>query len=859
MSSALSTVTPKLFLDRSSQIVFEIASDDSLDARHLRSFLSTVMAEGAIGISASYRENCQLSTIAFSSPSRALVVQLASGNLPLGNNESKRKRIMQGRNLLQKQILCNADYQKYAFEMDRIAIALYLDVALRIDSAVHMLSVSSADRRSLQALMDAMGGELTLHKSDVEALFLSNESRYVSNLDLVQQAWAACQAAIIPHMAVRFHALGRIRTNTMSDAHMAALAKISRDGELLDSLKPLTVKNDVMPDTAAEMDNLRLTCSRYPTRIRTSTQQILQIETHEGVQVHVPGRAVHVKGREARIDDLGPFHRNEIKSVTTIGKADLTSAEACRESVILAILKGESSLLSHPLFKAIWLPNDPICWPQSGDPKPQIPICCPGLETNTSQKRAIEKILSASDNDRVVLIQGAPGTGKTTVITAAVTSIISCPAAIRRTIWIAAQSNVAVKNIAEKFDKIDFHNFKLLVSFEFHFDWHEHLYERLTHCVVRSDSFSKDLVDVSRELCGARVILCTLGMLSNDHIAPYVQLNPVDILIFDEGSQIEVGNYVPVLRQFGRTLSKIAFIGDHKQLPPYGQEDISTLQSIFEVKHLRKEVLFLDTQYRMPSAIGDFISQKVYNGKLKTCHENSVSLPCRFVNVERGQEKRSGKSWINPFESRTVVQIAGAYQAKGLDFRIITPYDAQRSLIEHELQEANVSHKDKVFNVDSFQGSLLYRVFYLAKLNLILGNEAEHIIISVVRSDKLGFLVNQRRTNVMLTRCKKTMVICTTRAFISGPAASTLIGELATTLGPQAWVYGNVQCITPPRGTVPPRPNTHLTAHQLSAFARVADIRNQGSQAPASSPTSLPSQSSPPRSRRRNTPKRKVT
>ncbi|KAI6157048.1 AAA domain-containing protein, partial [Pisolithus tinctorius] len=309
-----------------------------------------------------------------------------------------------------------------------------------------------------------------------------------------------------------------------------------------------------------------------------------------------------------------------------------------------------------------------------------------------------------------------------------------------RTIWIAAQSNVAVKNVAEKFDKIKFYDFKLLVSVEFHFGWHEHLYERLTPCVIRSDSFDKSVVGASRRLCGARVILCTLSMLSNDDIAPYVHVNPVDILIFDEGSQIELGNYVPVLHRFGRTLTKIAFIGD-------------------------------DKQYRMPSAIGDFISQAVYNGKLKTCHGNSVSLPCRFVDVERGRETKSGKSWTNSSEARVVVQIAGVYQAKGLDFRIITPYDAQRALIEHELKTAKLRHEDKVFNVDSFQG-----------------NEAEHIIVSVVKSDKLGFLTDQRRTNVMLTRCKKTMVICTSKAFVCGPAAPTLIGKLATALGPQAWV-----------------------------------------------------------------------
>ncbi|KAI5983330.1 AAA domain-containing protein, partial [Pisolithus albus] len=178
---------------------------------------------------------------------------------------------------------------------------------------------------------------------------------------------------------------------------------------------------------------------------------------------------------------------------------------------------------------------------------------------------------------------------------------------------------------------------------------------------------------------------------------------------------------------------------------------------------------------RLPRVIGDFISQKVYDGKLKTCHANSASHPCRFVDVERGRERQSGKSWINLAEARVVVRIASAYQAEGLDFRIITPYDAQRSLIENELQASNLRHEDKVFNVDSFQG-----------------NEAEHIVISLVRSHRTGFLVNERRANVMLTRCKKSMVICSSRAFIHGPAASTLVGQLARTLGPHAWVDSEI-------------------------------------------------------------------
>ena len=39
------------------------------------------------------------------------------------------------------------------------------------------------------------------------------------------------------------------------------------------------------------------------------------------------------------------------------------------------------------------------------------------------------------------------------------------------TIWVVAQSNVAVKNVAEKLVDSGFVDFKLLVSKDFHFDW----------------------------------------------------------------------------------------------------------------------------------------------------------------------------------------------------------------------------------------------------------------------------------------------------------------------------------------------------------------------------------------------------
>ena len=199
-------------------------------------------------------------------------------------------------------------------------------------------------------------------------------------------------------------------------------------------------------------------------------------------------------------------------------------------------------------------------------------------ELNASQHAAVLRILSDKDSDRVVMIQGPPGTGKTTIIAASVVSHDHANSSQR--IWVAAQSNVAVKNIAEKFIKEGFHGFKLLVSKDFHYDWwvimpactlflrfhrHEHLYEELEPRLIRSDDFKKSPVEASRQLLDCKVILCTLSMFSNPMAHVYIRVHPVKMLILDEASQIECGDYLPIFHLFRSTLSKLVLIGDDKQ------------------------------------------------------------------------------------------------------------------------------------------------------------------------------------------------------------------------------------------------------------------------------------------------------
>jgi regulator of nonsense transcripts 1 len=779
MSHTPFTLHQNVYKAKNKPITVEDVDENNVSSPALQLLIDS--AEGAaVGVAATYRSNCSLSSLAFATLTRALVVHFSAKKQ---NPQQKKKKsqeqeppVSQGRILIQDQLLCNIGIKLYGYRIDRIALALFLDLSLRINGAIDVLSVSTSDRRSLQAITNALGGEDLLQKDNVKTLFAHKKGGGTSK-DVALQAWAACRAATFDNTRLRFAAISRIDTDTMPDIHLSALAKTSRDAEILESLKPTKVVNNVKAEFMKKGD-VSLECTRFSTRIMKSKTQIIQIETLNGKKRStITGRAERIDGKQAHISVKGTKNASgKILSVTTIGKEDLTAAESAREDVVLKALQGTITLTEHPFFCSIWAPSLNIRWAPL-HASTSSSVYYPNGQLNPSQYEAVERIISQSDRDRVLLIQGPPGTGKTTVIAASVNSMINT-GPMERTVWLVAHSNVAVKNIAEKLDKVGFREFKLLVSKDFHYDWHKHLYERLEHCFIRSDMFGGGAVAASQHLLDrhtskpTRVILCTLSMLSNPRIEDFTRQVPVQTVIFDEASQIEVGEYLPLLQRFQHSLQKMVFIGDDKQLAPFGQDDIGQLRSIFEFPHLRKRAHFLNTQYRMPLVVGSFISQHVYDHKLMTVHDNDSKAACRFLDVKKGQEQKAGKSWANPQEMNMVIHLARIYHKQGKQFRIITPYDGQRSAIENQLRSAKLPWEDKCFNVDSFQG-----------------NEEDHIIVSLVRTQGVGFLTNMRRMNVMLTRCKMSMIICTDRDFVTkGKATNTLVGQLALTMDSDAWL-----------------------------------------------------------------------
>lgn len=251
-----------------------------------------------------------------------------------------------------------------------------------------------------------------------------------------------------------------------------------------------------------------------------------------------------------------------------------------------------------------------------------------------------------------------------------------------------------------------------------------------------------------------------------------------DMVIADEAGQVQVMDLlVPLVRA-----RRAILVGDHRQLPPVVEAEITQKirenepenqelgewleKSLFERLIERPATpannkIMLDTQYRMPRQIADFISGQFYGGNYQTGHENAhtdaffTGSPMVFVDTmreERRFEQRSedGQGYFNSLEARLIVDLLLAYQSKRIEVGVIVPYKKQAETIRRELRRRQSGLSEdalisRVATVDSFQG-----------------REQDVILFGFTRSNsegRIGFLTELRRLNVSLTRARRQLVL----------------------------------------------------------------------------------------------------
>ena len=119
-----------------------------------------------------------------------------------------------------------------------------------------------------------------------------------------------------------------------------------------------------------------------------------------------------------------------------------------------------------------------------------------------------------------------------------------------------------------------------------------------------------------------------------------------------------------------------------------------------------------------------------------------------FLHIQGEEQLSETRSVSNWWEARlaTVVvkRLVNARSVGTGDIGVITPYDAQTTLIKSMLQAQSLGHVE-ASNIDGVQG-----------------REHEVIVLSLVRSNsegKLGHVDDRRRLNVALTRAKRGLVV----------------------------------------------------------------------------------------------------
>ncbi|KAI0666960.1 P-loop containing nucleoside triphosphate hydrolase protein, partial [Trametes maxima] len=522
---------------------------------------------------------------------------------------------------------------------------------------------------------------------DINALWYRSTSK-----DLCLRAWiSACIATKQPDPWL---GVAKLRTSHLLPPHIECLSLIATNIELLEANKPTSFENEFTKVDRGDKHNLDLHNARFSTRVRKSEQTLLSINGGQ-----MTAKPFAASGRRTHLQVLkGNVRPSEISTITVFGREEATCAEVARDQFFTRLLQGRAVLTEAPFVRLLWFPESKAQKRRSRKAAKAAEF----LELNHSQ-RVVSSAMIA-DDESLVISHGPPGTGKTTTIAAA----LKYWQAQKQPVWVIAQSNVGVKNIARSIVKRGI-AFKLIVSKEFHFEWHEHLYEgAVEHTLIRSDELnSPHGFDAPRLIGDAQIILCTLSMLSSPALQTQdvFKYRPVERLVVDEASQIDTSEFLHLFHKFG-SLKKVCMFGDPKQLPPFGKEQARKMKTIFDFQHLKGASYFLDTQYRMPVPLGEFISKTVYASKLKSEHAITARSCIRAIDVRKGKEEPCGFSWQNAEEVHTVVNLVKHYyQRMGRGgFCIITPYDAQRAALIRGLNAAQLPEAaESVYNVDSFQ------------------------------------------------------------------------------------------------------------------------------------------------------------
>lgn len=246
------------------------------------------------------------------------------------------------------------------------------------------------------------------------------------------------------------------------------------------------------------------------------------------------------------------------------------------------------------------------------------------------------------------------------------------------------------------------------------------------------------------------------------HFANEAFENRYDYLFIDEAGQVALADALACIP----AAKNVVLLGDPLQLAHVSQGEhplgtgVSVLEHLLGEQHTisPERGIFLDTSYRMTPRICDFISEAVYEGRLKAAeqtHGNRVESPgpsghgLRYRPVAHHYNMRASHEEASAIATDVGLLLQGRVVVGGVtrqmtpaDILIVTPYNAQRKVILDELA-ARFINGVAVGTVDKFQGLEAPVVFYSMATSS--GDDIPR---------DLEFLFERNRLNVAISRAQ---------------------------------------------------------------------------------------------------------
>lgn len=370
------------------------------------------------------------------------------------------------------------------------------------------------------------------------------------------------------------------------------------------------------------------------------------------------------------------------------------------------------------------------------------------------KKNKLEQIIQAVENldNSYLTIQGPPGAGKSYTAKYVIARLVQSGYKV----GIASNSHKAINNL-------------LLITASY---CNDQGIKATFVCTKETEStLVKEGVIISKnsELASHIQAGCVLGTTAWGY-ARDDMMDKLDYLFVDEAGQVAVANLIGM----SRSAKNLVLMGDQMQLgqPIQGTHPAESGLSVLDyLLHDSPTIsdemgVFLETTYRMHPEVNDFISEYIYEGKLKShpdTEKRIIRVPTRYqgkLNKEAGilfvpvyhdgntqasdEEVEEIRNLTHELLDRTLTTDSGnERKVTWDDILFVAPYNYQCVKLKKALDD-----QAKVGSVDKFQGQ-----------------EAPIVFLSMCTSDAsesprgLDFLLNINRINVAISRAQTLAIV----------------------------------------------------------------------------------------------------